>query len=295
MSEQQEASVSATRTVVTSQDLNAQYEAQAAEAIKQAEKAGDEVAAEENKGAEKPAGKKKPLIDELVRTRHERNAERDRAAQLEKELARLQQQQAISQVQAQQKDADPRPERHKFVSDADFQEALTDWKVDQRLNEQREADQAARAQAAQQQLADQWERNLDAAKQEIPDFDDVVGKSTINLPGYLYTAIVESDVGPKLAYYLSSNPDEARKLMAMTPTTALRVLGKLEDRLEADADAEGVSVKPSVPEKAPEKSKAPPPIEPLKNSSNPADKPTGQMTHQEYRAMRQAQLASKRR
>ncbi|NYS10330.1 capsid scaffolding protein [Xanthomonas phage PBR31] len=283
--------MSETRTVVTSESLMQQLTGNApAEEAPKPETTGEpetpEAEKPEDTPQEQPAKKKKPLVEELVRTRHERNEAKTEAEQLRAELAELRQQMQVAQTQAAPKDLDPKPVRSQFVSDEDYQEALTDWKVDQKLAERQQQEQQARLEAAQQALADNWQKRLAAAKADLTDFDEVVGKSEVDLPNHLYVAVVESEVGPQLAYYLAQNPDEARLLRGMSPTSALRMLGKLEDRL-SQKDEPVREDKPAPV--TPEKSKAPPPIDPLKDASSPVEKPTEKMTYQEYKAYRQAQ------
>jgi len=293
--------MSETRSVVTSESLMQQLTGQAA-AAPEAKTPDQPTGETQTTGAETTAKeseqqpKKKPLVEELVRTRHERNEARTEADQLRAELETLRQQMQANQALPAPKELDPKPQRSQFVSDEDYQEALTDWKVDQKLAERQQAEQQARVEATQQQLADNWAQRLEMAKTELADFDEVVGKSEIDLPNHLYVAIVESDMGPQLAYYLAQNPSEARLLKGMSQTAALRMLGKLEDQLEKASEkpkeqpATGAEKKP---EKQVEKSKAPPPIEPLTGASGPVEKPTEQMTYQEYKAHRQAQIKAR--
>ncbi|WP_232071716.1 hypothetical protein [Paraburkholderia pallida] len=305
-----ERSMSEKATVVTSETLlqhitgapAATPAAAAAPAANEPAKPGEEG----KKGAETTAQegqqpKKKPLIEELVRTRHERNEARTEIEVLRAELAEAREQMQAAQAMPAPKDPDPKPQRAQFVSDDDYQEALTDWKVDQKLAERQRDEQQARINAAQQQLSDNWNRRLEVAKTELTDFDDVVGKSEVDLPNHIYVAVVESDIGPQIAYYLAQNPDEARLLKGMSPTAALRMLGKLEDRLAAEKEAPAAAKKeePKPAAKAataaPEKSKAPPPIDPLSDASSPVEKPAAQMTYQEYKAMREQQAKASRK
>lgn len=292
--------MSETRTVVTSETLMAHLtgEAPAAPEPKTPEPAGEEVetGAEATGQEGEQKGKKKPLIEELVRTRHERNAAKTENEQLRVELEQLRQRMDASQTVAPVKDPDPKPMRTQFVSDDDYMEALADWTADKKLAERQQEDQQARIQATQQQLADNWQRRLDAAKESLPDYDDVVGKSEIDLPTPIYMAIVEADLGPEISYYLAKNPEEVRLLKGMSVTTALRTLGKLEDRLEREKEAPKTEAKKDTKTAiTPEKSKAPPPIEPLSDASSPVEKPTEKMTFAEYKAHRQAQQGSRKR
>lgn len=299
--------MSETRCVVTSESLMQQLTGQttAAPEAKKPETTGEtQTTGAETTGKEgEQQPKKKPLVEELVRTRHERNAARGeaeeaaaKATRLEAELADLRARMEANQAMPAPKDPDPKPQRNQFVSDEDYQEALTDWKVDQKLAEQQREQQQARTEAFQQQLADNWSARLELAKAELTDFDEVVGKSDIDMPNHLYVAIVESDMGPQLAYYLAQNPSEARLLKGMSQTSALRMLGKLEEQLAKASEkpkeqpATGAEKKPGTQV---EKSKAPPPIEPLTGASGPVEKPTEQMTYAEYKAHRQAQIKAR--
>ncbi|MCP3709735.1 hypothetical protein M3I54_22590 [Paraburkholderia sp. CNPSo 3274] len=300
--------MSKTATVVTSETLMQRLTGEAPAATPAADAApatpAPEKTGEEGKtGIETPVGqespqqqpKKKPLIEELVRTRHERNDARTEAEVLRAELAELREQMQAAQATPAPKEPDPKPERAQFVTEADYHEALTDWKVDQKLAERQQEEQQARMQAAQQQLADSWDRRGKAARETMPDYDDVVGKSEIDLPNPIYMAIVESDYGHELAYYLAKNPDEARLLRGMSLTSAVRMLGKLEDRLAADKAPAKKDAPAAAASATPEKSKAPAPIEPLSDASGSAEKPTSQMTYAEYKAMRQQQEAARRK
>lgn len=300
--------MSESRTVLTSESMMQQLTGTPpAREPKTPEPAGDDGKTGAAAAADaSQASKKKPLVEELVRTRHERNEARTEAEQLRADLAELRQQMQDAQVQPIQRDPDPKPERAKFVSDEDYFEALADWKADQKFSEREQEQQQARANAAQERLVENWNRRLDLAKGvDLQDFDDVVGKSEVDMPNHLYFAIVESDVGPQLAYYFAKNPDEARLLKGMSPTAALRTLGKIEDRLLAEQATETVSEKTGKKDSAPaaaasvqkpvEVSKAPAPIEPLKDANSPVEKPRAQMTYAEYKAARQKELAARRR
>ena len=295
--------MSETRTVVTAESLiksltqpaesasPAQAE-QLAEATESSAADAQQESAQQNEQENDGKPKRKPLVAELIKTRHERNEMRNENERLARRVEELEQRGRHPAPEV--KEPDPRPQRSQFVTEDDYQEALTDWKVDQKLAERQQAEQQARMQQEQQRITENWQQRVSEAA--LPDFDQVVGAAEIELPNHLYAAIIESDVGPLVAYHLAQNPDDAAALVKMTPTQALRYLGKLEDRLEQDRDA---AKKPAADKKGPaptpEKSKAPPPIDPLKNTANPVAKPTEKMTYQEYKAQRLAQQQSKRR
>src|SRR5882762_9075126 len=86
-------------------------------------------------------GKKKPsVLEELIETRKERNAAREKARELEGSVATLTQQ--LQNVQAEMEKLatspaveDAPPKREQFTSDKEYDEALVDYRVDKRLAE----------------------------------------------------------------------------------------------------------------------------------------------------------------
>ena len=76
--------------------------------------------------------------------------------------------------------------------------------------------------------------------------------------------ILESDVGPKILYHLAENEDLAQKIAGMSERAALREIGKLEARFEKAQEAE---TKPVT------RSKAPPPVSPIRAAAGVADTP----------------------
>jgi hypothetical protein len=94
-------------------------------------------------------------------------------------------------------------------------------------------------------------------------------------------AIAESDIGPRVAYYLAENPDVARKIANMTPTQAAREFGKLEVKLSTAAPVKAVS-------------KAPPPPPKIDASEPEIEKDPDKMSTTEWLKWREKQLKNKR-
>ncbi len=96
-----------------------------------------------------------------------------------------------------------------------------------------------------------WVKQLESvtANEEMPDFEDVLLSSDVIMTPIMQRAIKESDIGPKLAYYLAKNPDEAEKIATMDRENAIRTIGRIEERLATQK-------KTSVPTSAPEPIKA---------------------------------------
>lgn len=183
----------------------------------------------------------------------------------------------------------PRPKRDAFGTQEEYEDAVADWRADQKIAERERKAAEARALAEKQAIDAAWNRRMQAAMKEFDDYKDVVGGSKISLPEHLYVALQESEYGPHLAYYFAKHPEEAERFTAMRPTTALRQLGRLEDALfsEQPEEPEAQPAKKEAQKPAVEVSKAPAPVKPVREST--AANPGPALTFEEYRARRQQQ------
>lgn len=229
---------------------------------------------------------KKPISERMSELVSQRKAAETEAQQAKREAAELRSRLEAMSAQAAPVKEEPRPDRSKFSNDEEYIEAVAEWKADQRLAKREQEQAEARSKAEREQLVKGWQAAQQRARAEIDDYDDVIKGSDVQLPGHLHQAILESDVGPHLAYYFAKHPDEAKRYVGMSPTKALRELGRLEDRLSEGADDEHPAAKPS-PKTEVEKSKAPPPITPVKDGR--AVDPGPAQSFEEYRARRLAE------
>jgi hypothetical protein len=175
--------------------------------------------------------------------------------------------------QQQQKPANTgRPEREKFASDEEYVDALTDWKIDQKLPKIRE--EFSQTQRISQQNQD-WGNKIARAKTEYPDYEAVMEDAMdIPITPTVSEALQSSDFGADLAYYLAKNPQEAQRLNSLPPVTCAREIGRIESYLEYE--------KSQAKEKTAVVSKAPVPIKPGRNSTAPVAKSLESMTPSEY-------------
>ena len=231
-----------------------------------------------------------PRINELVQQRDAEKAEREaaqaKATALEAEIAKIRED--LDRVKSQPQvtiPENPKPERDKFASDEEYAEALADYRVQEKLNDRLRAEQEARAKSEFEALAETFKARAAAFRESTPDYEEVLSGATVNIPEHLYTAILESEAGPQLAYHYAKNPQDLRKLMSLRPVQQARELIALESRLNSTAKEPANVETPSEP--APPRRKAPPPPEPLKSAESPVKDPT-KMSPSEFRAWRLA-------
>lgn len=214
-------------------------------------------------------------IDRAVRQKYEAEA---RANEFERRLNQFEQQQR--QPAQQKAEGEPRIEHFENIEDYVSAKAafVADQRIQHTLTTRERAEAEQRAQAAQKQSADNWNKRVQLATAELPDFEDVVASSDIrfNEPSVLQ-AIQESNIGPKIAYYLASNPDEADEIAQMRGSSAIRAIGRIEAKLELG--------KASI-------TKAPPPIEPTGTKAKAVKSP-GDMSDSEFDSWRKRHIAAR--
>ncbi len=231
-------------------------------------KAEEQPKPEEKKEDPIPKGVQK-RIDRAVREKYEAQAE---AKMLKERLDRIEQN--LNQQQRVAKPIDNSEPRIDNFDDFDaYVAAKAEWIASKKINEtlqERENRQAEeRAAAAHHKAVDSWNQRLAEATAEMPDFTEVIESSDVPMSDFMRDAIVESDLGPKVAYWLANNPEEAKKIASMSPLATVRAIGRIEERLESQA-------------KAPKKPTAAP--APLKSVGGKASvqKDPGQMSDSEY-------------
>jgi hypothetical protein len=101
---------------------------------------------------------------------------------------------------------------------------------------------AARAQA--QQVEQTWRSREDAFAAEKPDYFDKVYADDLPMTRAMTDAIVTSDEGAAVAYHLASNPDEARRIAALSPLAQIREIGRLEGKFAAEKSAQPAGEQP---------------------------------------------------
>lgn len=208
------------------------------------------------------------------RRRLDRERERRIAAETElrllREQSQRQPQQHTQERAAPAPQGDEEPKRESFEDYDQYSRAVARWEARQAAREEREAASKAEAERRHREAAartvreqqERWEKGVKDARAEFADFEDVVDNDEIFIPEQMGRAIAESAIGPKLAYYLGKNPDEAKRIADLPAREQYAEMVLLERKVR--------DWKPT--RKA---SNAPEPINPLGgNAGIPNDKPS---------------------
>jgi hypothetical protein len=172
---------------------------------------------------EKPEGKGvQKRIDRLTRQKYDEKRRADLATQKLEEL-----QKAVPTPVA------GKPAIDSYDTYEDFQEALVDWKIEQRdvVSRQNESLQAQANTAATQQATVESSAQLliGEGNAKYADFQAVAGTiPPAIMTNELIVALADSETGADIAYHLGKNPAEAAALQNLSPVQLGRELARME-------------------------------------------------------------------
>lgn len=165
-------------------------------------------------------------VDALIQKRLAKEARRSER-RIAEELAR------VRQIQQ-----EPPPARESFATDEDHQRASLDHVISKRAEELAEKKLAERREreTLEQSTASFWEK-ADELVDRFPDFDSVVRDPDLPLNGAILEFVMESEVGPELAYHLGKHKGEALKLARMSPVKAVMRLLEIQNEIKSKPKA----------------------------------------------------------
>lgn len=228
------------------------------EEVEQSEPEQDEAKPTEEK---KPNPKLERRFSEITKQREEARAEARREREAREALeARIK---ALEQPKPTVVEEDQEPQPSQFQDAFEYAKALAEYTADKRIAEMKKQEAEERAAQERQKVIETWASKVQTAKANLPDFDEVVASSDVVVSDDIRDAILESDVGPQVLYHLAENEDLAKKIAGMSPRSALREIGKLEERFSAKPEVKETVVK----------SRAPAPINPIRGGTPAVDVP----------------------
>jgi hypothetical protein len=177
-------------------------------------------------------------VDRALKQRAEAVARADRA---ERELANTRAKPQLPDPQ--------RPKMENFTDVGEFGDAIEKYASAEAIRSYENKQRDERTQSVQKQLMQDWETKVTRATAKYDDFDEKVGELQPTLPWS--RAIMRSENGDEVAYYLSNHRKEAEDIFKMDAESQYVEVGRLSQRLMQKVDA---------PKQT---SKAPPPIAPV--------------------------------
>ena len=157
---------------------------------------------------------------------NEKRLAEQRAEQLERELKRLQVKPEPVQAEAKA------PDRKDFETDQAYQDALIDYRVDQKLKAQA-AEQAKRDQERkQQEILSAAAARIERAIELVPDFKEVTEAVDMEVPPAVAGYMQRSTMFAELGYHLAKHPDVLERLQSLPPDEQLVEIGEIKSTLK---------------------------------------------------------------
>lgn len=230
-------------------------------------------------------------------------AEKRRADELGAKLAEATE--ALKKLSNPEK-SDPKPDRptrDKFDDPAAYEAAidkygedLSGWaartaakdaeaKIAAETKAKAEADQKAANEVTAKQnyetVAKSFTERVVKAREAHADYDEIAGRDDVTVTQAMSAAIMLSDDGAEIAYYLGKNPEKAAEIAAMPEPLQLVALGRISTEVATEAVRARVSKAPDPPSK-------------IGGRSNAGPKGLHQMTMEEHAAAYRQEQAAKR-
>lgn len=120
----------------------------------------------------------------------------------------------------------PKPEESQYENFEKFNEALMDWKIEQK----EVGREAARSKTDQQERATKFQEKLNEGFKKHEDFKEVALNPDVPINENIVNALFDCDHAADIAYHLGQNPQEARRIASLSPIATAREIGKLEAR-----------------------------------------------------------------
>lgn len=252
-----------------------------------------------------------PVTEEVTPKPAELTAEQQRAfdKRLGKELAKLRREhderllEAIKSLKPEAKEApakeDSEPKEEDFADFKEFTRALARWEIRQERKAEEKRQQESKAKEEQttqteerNQLVAEHNERLEDARDKYEDFDAVIASAKdIKITPWIQDAIIESEDGPELMYYLAQHPEDAEKLADMRPASALRQLERIAAKVSEPTREAGEEKEEAEP--APVIKPTTQPIRPIRKAAPTVTGLSDDLSWAEWTKRRQAQRARK--
>lgn len=215
---------SATSTETTGEESAQSESTEATDTSKESAEAKEPI--ENDKGA-KPSG-----AEERIRKLVAKQREAEREAAYWKGVAEGKQPKPSEDVKPKVQPSG-KPTIDQYDNYDDYIDALTDWKVDQKLTTTQAKTEEEKAKATYQEKKQALEDALTEASEEDPDILEYYHDTTLPLSPVMAEVFLNADPALQVKYikWAGENRKEAARISKMSPIAAIKELGKIEDRL----------------------------------------------------------------
>jgi hypothetical protein len=222
-------------------------------------------------------------VDRIVsktRAQEQRRLEKRIRDQVRAEVERDMLKQQLETRSAPQPQGKPSPQDFKDYES--YVEALSDWKVDEKLKTRAQEHERETREQAQARMvrdrADAANSSIAKAREKYDDFDDVALSEDVPIAEPMAAYIAEHpEIGGELAYYLGTHREEAARIYKLSPVKQIVEMQSLQAKLKA----------------TPTPTRTPAPITPNKTSAS-VEKDPSDMSYDEFVKWRRRSIAQRR-
>lgn len=135
----------------------------------------------------------------------------------------------------------PRPKSEDFETYDAFQEALTNWQLDERDAKAKAEQQDTQSETFYVEREQTFYKNAGPVLAEVPELMDIIKQPNLAFSVPMMNAIMDPDLGemgPYTALWLATHQQEAIEIYKKSPLQATIAVGRLAQRLEAELRAE---------------------------------------------------------
>lgn len=167
-------------------------------------------------------------LDEILQKRLAKESRKiERYSRAEAELRLLKEQMQPKQEPVSRGE----PKLEQFGDYESYIEALTDFKVEQKLKGHQERTAQESQIRAQREVESKMADNISKAAAKYDDFEDVVTNPNLPITYAMRDTIGESELGGDIAYYLGSNVQEAAQIANLSTIAQVKAILALEAKL----------------------------------------------------------------
>lgn len=243
--------------------------------------------------------KRNPRAEKRIKKLTSKLSQKDQRIEfLEQELERSRTRQSDDAGQGSSQNGKPnssqssadKPNPNDFETQEEYLEAVTDWKVEQKLSAKEE-------QAKQDKLRQEHQQRVNSHMDRVKEFQDTVDDfkevledvDEIEMSLAVQEGILDSDNSAQLLYELAKDPKEYQRICGLPYGAALRALGRFEAKIEKSSEPT------SVEKPINRTSKAPKPIKPTGGRSTRATEKSifdEDLSFDEYKRLRSKQAGA---
>lgn len=124
-----------------------------------------------------------------------------------------------------------KPKIEDFETEAEFIEALTDWKLDTRMAAANDLQASNSVNHEEERISSIIRQQMKEGSKKYKDFNEVVKNENTPISTDMVKVISESEMGDEILYYLGTHLDKAEEISEMDMTSAALAIGRIEAEL----------------------------------------------------------------